>query len=752
MIRASVCLLAGVLAPQLSRFPRESDLWLVAIVLIVVGLPWLRRRDLVCAMIGTGLFLSAVDAQKASRLEPAFAGDSMLTSVRVLGLPGGDEHGVSFEATGIDDARLPDRIRVYWRAPPVRVRTGDVWRLEVRLRRPRSVSNPGGVDYEAWSAVRGIGANGFVVDSHRNRLLDSGTSRGIERLRLGMSRRIEALPVREDARAVIAALTIGSRHAISAEQWDRYAGTGTTHLMAISGLHVGLLAGAVFVVAASLLSLFGVPRSHEKALVVALLAAGVYVSISGFAVPARRALLMLGMATLCMLLRRRVSAPRVLAWTVLIVVVTDPLSSLSSGFRLSFAAVALLAWLALERGSRSALPAVVRGSAGLWRIQLLLLTGLLPISVLAFDRIAPLAPLVNLVAVPLFGFGTVPLALIGLLLGGPLAIVGDLLLWLAAQSIVLLEAAIAAASAPGGVTVGEISGGGWFLLVLPLAWALLPRGWPGRFVAWSAVIGVALWRPERPPAGCVDITVLDVGQGQAIAVETRSHTLLYDTGPGYRDGGSAAENIVLPYLSGRGIDRVDRIMVSHADLDHAGGLSAVLAEIDAGEIMSGEALDGIESVPCRLGQSWSWDGVDFRVLHPYGAEEGNDASCVVAIDTGGHSALLTGDIERGSESQLVMSELIQPADLVTVPHHGSRTSSTPEFVHAVSARVAVASVGFDNRWGFPKDEVVSRWENDGTEILSTADSGAVIARLCGDGRPLAVRQHRHESWRAWHDD
>ena len=740
------------MAPQLSRFPRESDVLLVAMFLVIAVLPWLRRRDLLFAMGGAALFLAAAQTQKASRLDPAFAGDSMLTTVHVAGLPREDEHGFSFEATAPDDARLPDRFRLYWREPPVDVRTGDVWRFEIRLRRPRSASNPGGADFEAWATVQRLGASGYVVASHRNRLLDSGTSRGVERLRLGMSRRIDALPVREDARAVIAALTIGSRHAISTEQWERYAGTGTTHLMAISGLHVGLLAGAVYLAAASLLSLLAAPRPHETALVVALVAAAAYASISGFAVPARRALLMLGIATLCMLLRRRVSAARVLAWTVAIVVATDPLSSLSAGFRLSFAAVALLAWLSLERSSRSKMPSVVRGTVTLWRIQLLLLTGLLPISVLAFDRIAPLAPLVNLIAVPLFGFGTVPLALTGLLLGGPLAFLGDPLLWLAAQSIVLLEAAVGVASGAGGFRIGEISGPGWVLLMLPLVWALMPRGWPGRFVAWSALFGLAMWRPERPPAGCVDVAVLDVGQGQAVVVETRSHVLLYDTGPGYPDGGSAAERIVLPYLASRGIDHLDRIVVSHADLDHAGGLDAILADIEFDEITSGEPLDGVESARCRLGQSWSWDGIRFRILHPSGEEEGNEASCVVAIETGAETVLLTGDIERESELRLVANSLVPRADLVTVPHHGSRTSSTPEFVRAVSAQVAIASAGFENRWGFPKPDVVERWENGGAELLTTADSGAVFARVCGDGRPPAIREHREATWRAWRED
>ncbi len=752
MLRASVCLLAGVLAPQLSRFPRESDLLLPAMVLVILTLPRLRRRDLILVIAGATLFLGAVETQKAGRLDPVYAGDSLLTSIRVLGLPREDANGVSFEATGLNDSRLPDRFRLYWREAPVSIRAGDIWRLEIRLRRPRSASNPGGIDYEAWATIRGLGANGYVVSGPRNRLVDSGRSRGIERARTRMAERIDRLPVVDESRAVIAALTIGSRHAISSEQWERYAGTGTTHLMAISGLHVGLLAGAVYAAAASLLSLLRIPRPHEYALVAALVSAGVYVAISGFAVPARRALLMLAMATLCMLARRRVSIARVLAWTVVLIVLTDPLSSLSAGFRLSFAAVALLAWLSLGRSARPDGAAALRAAAGLWRVQLLLLTGLLPLSVLAFDRVAPLAPFVNLLAVPLFGFCTVPLALMGLLLGEPFASVGDGLLWLAAQSINLLEVIVVAASAAGGFETGSISGSGWALLMLPLAWALLPAGWPGRPVAWVALAGLAMWRPERPPDGCVDVTVLDVGQGQAVVVESRKHVLLYDTGPGYPDGGSAAEKIVIPYLSSRGIGHVDRLIVSHADLDHAGGLSATLAAISVGEILSGEPLERVASEPCHRGQTWSVSGIDFRILHPQGGEEGNEASCVLLVEAGSRRALITGDIERASEAILVASGLLPSVDFVTVPHHGSRTSSTPALVRAVSADVAVASVGHDNRWGFPKAAVVVRWEDNGADVLTTAHSGAVTARLCTDDRPVEVRQHRAETWRAWRED
>ncbi len=747
-----MCLLGGLLAPQLSRFPRQSDLVLVALVLLVVALPWLRRRDLVCATIGACLFLAAVDAQKASRLDPVYSGDSMLTIVRVLGLPSVSEHGTSFEAEGLDDRRLPDRVRLYWRTPPIRVFPGDIWRMEVRLRRPRSASNPGGVDYEAWATVRGLGATGYVVAGPRNRLVDSGTSRGVERMRQEIAERVDGLPVSAEARAVLAALTIGSRHSISTAQWERYASTGTTHLMAISGLHVGLLGGAVYLAAAALLSLCGFSRAHESALLLALAAAAAYVALSGFAVPARRALLMMALATSCMLYRRRVSALRVLAWTLMIIVLTDPLSSLSAGFRLSFAAVAVLAWLAHARSSRSERPALVAATAGLWRIQLLLLAGLLPITILAFGRLAPTAPLVNLLAVPLFGFATVPLALTGLLLGGPLSIVGDSLLWLAAQSIVFLEYLVDAASGLGGFEVGAVSGAGWVLVLLPLAWTLLPRGWPGRPIAWVALAALAMWRPERPPAACVDVAVLDVGQGQAVVVETRSHTLLYDTGPGYPDGGSAARRIVLPYLRNRGIGQLDLILVSHADLDHAGGLLEIVDEIAVTEVSAGEPMAGIESGRCRAGQSWRWDGVRFHILHPSQPADGNEASCVVVIEAGGRTALLTGDIERESERELVAARRLPRADLVTVPHHGSRTSSTPAFVAAVSARVAVVSAGFDNRWGFPKADVVARWESEGAEVFTTADSGAVTARLCGDGRPTEIRQHRHATWRAWRED
>ena len=274
-------------------------------------------------------------------------------------------------------------------------------------------------------------------------------------------------------------------------------------------------------------------------------------------------------------------------------------------------------------------------------------------------------------------------------------------------------------------------------------------------MALVAIVGLMLFEPPRPPAGCVDIEVLDVGQGLAVVVIGRRQVVVYDTGPWFRGGGSAARSVILPYLRGRGVERIDKLVISHADLDHAGGVDALVSNVDVREVLAGEALprQAGPALRCVAGAGWHVDGVTFEIVHPptITRYRGNDASCVLLVTAGSHRALLPGDIERPVEEELVRREALPAVDLVIVPHHGSRTSSGLPFVSATRPEVAIVSAGHGNRWGFPKSDIVARWHAAGADVLTTATSGSIGVRLCADGGLVSRHENRLRRRRIWHE-
>ncbi|MDA1063922.1 MAG: DNA internalization-related competence protein ComEC/Rec2 [Proteobacteria bacterium] len=746
MTRACLSLLAGMYALQLSSFANASGYlsvaFVVALLLLFAGRWWL----LICFCAGLAWFFIAAHELISARLPAAFEGDSLVVEIVVADFPSTDRATVSFLAHPVDDARLPSRFRLSWFEPPVTLQHGDRWRLEVRLRRPRGTRNPGTFDYEGWLFRESIAATGYVVGGHRNHLLRPPLAGPIGQLRHRFVRRVSALVEDREQAAVLIALVVGTRHLLSAEQWQRYAATGTSHLMAISGLHIGLAAGGAYALTlliAGLLSGRARQRNHLRgAIVCSALVALTYAAIAGFAVPARRAGLMVLLAAFALLAGRRPNLPAILCAAALAIAVSDPLATMTPGFILSFAAVALLVWV----GRRGAGPAT---------LQLMLLCGLFPLVAVLFDQISFAALPVNLLAVPLFGFVTVPLSLLGFLFDGPVQPLGDQALLLAAHSIALLEKGLALFDQLrwASFAVPALAGAACLYIAVPALWAILPPGWPGRPVAWIGLVAVLLYQPGRPAFGCALVEILDVGQGLAVVVRTRHRTLLYDTGPAYRSGSSAAVSVLLPYLAHRGVRELDRLVVSHADLDHAGGVGAILETIPVRRILAGEPLAGLSVLPCRAGQNWSYDGIEFRILYPplQVAARGNDSSCVLLLQAGEHRILLSGDIEATAERELVAMQTLPGVAAVIVPHHGSRTSSTPPFVQALRPTLAIVSSAYGNHWGFPKPDVVQRWQSVGAEVMNTATSGAIELRLCAASGLELIRRYRHDNRRIWHE-
>ena len=754
----SLLLLAGGLAAQYSPLALSNGL---SGSLLLAALVLLRRRRCTGAafgLLGFALFMLAGNAVVDARLSPRFAGDSLLTQVRVVDFPRVEGQLLTMLVEPVNDARLPRRSRVSWFEPAQLPAVGDLWQLELRLRPPRGSSNPGVFRLENWMFRENLHAGGYVVPGPRNRLLASGRLSALEGVR---RRAYESLIAHGGESApVLAAIGIGSRHLISRERWQRYALTGTGHLVAISGLHVGLAAAAAFGVVAAISGVLRLPGNHlRRAALGGLATAVAYAVVSGLAVPAQRASLMLGLAVLAFLRRRAVDHVRIVALTAAAVYCVNPLALMQPGFGLSFAAVAVLLRVArnYRPPSTRSLPASALDTVRrLFAMQIALLLGLMPLTVLFFQRVAWLGPAVNLVVVPIFGLVTVPSALLGMLLVPLGESAARLPLRVSAAGIGVVDAVVTRfAGLPGADVRIAGDGLGGLLILMPALWLVLPRGWPGRGVALLAALAVVLHQPARPPRGCFDLHVLDVGHGLAAVVETRRRTLLYDTGVAYRGGGSAAARIVVPFLRHRGIGAVDRLVVSHADGDHAGGLGDLAREIAVGRLYAGEALPGLArpAAACAAGQAWRADGIVFRMLHPPpgGFREGNDASCVLSIAAGRHRALLTGDIEADAERRLLRQPQFGPVDVVLIPHHGSLTSSTPGFVNRLSPAVAIASSGHANRWGFPKPRVTRRWAGVGARVLDTGASGAVSVRVCRSGGVVRLREQRRLERRFWYD-
>ncbi len=710
-------------------------------------------------LMGFSAFMIAGMVAIEGRLEAGYVGDSILADVRIIEFPQQRNKALTLLLQPVADRRLPQRIRVTWFEPPEAPRIGEVWRLELRLRRPRGASNPGGFSTENWQFREHMLATGYVVSSQRNRRILEARHSPLESVRSGYVERV----LRHDERLapVLTAIGVGSRHLVPSEAWQRYAVTGTSHLMAISGLHIGLAAAFASLCVASVL---GGLRVRANVVNIAIgagtLAACVYAIVSGFAVPSQRAALMLVIAALALHRRRRLDICRTLLLVAVAIYCLDPISLLKPGFVLSFAAVCVLLWSACAYVDRTTAgrpfgKAVLVGRQ-LIHMQLTLLFGLLPMTVLIFDRISWMAPLVNLLVVPLFSFAIVPLSLVCLMFGNAWAPLTATLLSMAAACAALVEQIVALFSSFPYADL-MVAGDGLHpaLVVLPAIWVLLPRGWPGRWLALVASIALIVFKPAAPMEGCVDVHVLDVGQGLAVLARSQNDTLLYDTGAAFRNGGSMAESVVLPFLRYQGIEMLDRVVISHGDNDHSGGLNALLQSLPISRIFLGETNGQLASraALCAAGEEWQESGVEYRFLYPMAGSHraGNDASCVLSISAGDYRMLITGDIEAQGEAALVRADTNLSADVVIVPHHGSMTSSSPAFVNRVKPELAIASAAYGNHWGLPKEQVIKRWQGAGARFLSTAESGAVSFRMCANSGLSRLTEARKAQQRFWYD-
>ncbi len=761
MITGIVAFVAGVLLLQ-HQPALPSTVWLTLCPLLLL-LAWRvsRLRPAACFALGFLWALGHAQWQMSDALAPALAGEDVLLEGHIATLPEQDGRRVRFEfqVDRLDYQGVrypaPPRVRLDWYRDAPALIAGDYWRLRVRLKRPHGFMNPGGFDYEGWLFQRRIRATGYVRADPNNQRLGAGGARFmLLRWRQDLRERLNGVVADRRLSGLLSALIIGDRSDIDRSDWALFTRTGTNHLIAISGLHIGIVAGLVFFLVRRLWSrwpaLVRFLPAPQAAAVAALGGAVGYAALAGFAVPTQRALLMLLALMGALLLRRQQRPSRGMALALLLVVMLDPFAVLSSGFWLSFAAVGIILY-----GMSGRLRA--RGFWWQWgRVQWLVAIGLVPVLVSWQLQVSLIAPLVNLIAVPVFSLLIIPGALLGALLLLCSEVAGGWLFWLLSWP---LEAALGALQWVAELPVAAWDSSG----VAPLAWLpavvgmvllLSPAGLPGRALGMLLLSPLLLLRPAAPAPGEFWLTLLDVSQGLSAVVRTHSHALVFDAGPRFSEDFDAGSAVVIPFLQQTGIERIDRLVLSNGDSDHAGGGQALYAHYPVGELISGEPerIEWARAMRCTSDMHWQWDGVKFRFLYPAASEpvSGNDASCVLRVEGPHGRILLTGDVEVDAERRLLeRSAPWLEVELVQVPHHGSLTSSSPAFVSAVSPEYALVSAGHGNRWGFPRPQVMARWRAAGARLLETAGSGAITFRF-GWERSGALR-HRELARRYWHD-
>jgi competence protein ComEC len=654
---------------------------------------------------------------------------------------------------------VPPRVRLTWYDPPAELVAGAAFTLTARLRPPHGTRNPGGFDYEQWLLVNALGATGYVRAGAVAPPARDWRAQWL-RFRATLAQRLAAAAPDDDAAALLTALAIGERFRFSERHWSDFRRTGTSHLVAVSGMHVALLGLVVFAALRWLWLRLPAPLHSfdlEAAATASVLATAYYAALTGFALPAQRSLVMIAVALAVLASRHSVGATQALAATLLVVLVWDPFAPLSASFWLSFVAVAVLLALAAARPVSVARPGIVVRAVSAGRVFVALQwsigIALLPITAWYFGEVSVVGPVVNWVAIPLFNLALVPLTVLATIalsfdgLVAPAAALVQATGHLASATVAALhavaEAPFAALAVPAAPWPTRL------LAALGVAVALLAPPLPGRRLAWLALLPMFVPHVSLPRDGEVRAVVLDVGHGLAVLVETRRHRLLFDAGPAFRSGFDSGEELVLPALAATGRRGLDLLLVSHADNDHSGGAAAVAAAFPRAAVLKGPDVATLPGRDCAQGQEWEWDGVRFSVVHPGSgfAARGNESSCVLKITAASGALLLTGDIERRGEAAIAALPIA--ADVVVVPHHGSATSSSAGLVAAVGAEHAVVSAGFANRWGFPKPEVRARWEESGAEVVVTGESGAVSIVLGREGITVrAERDGRHRYWQA----
>ena len=708
----------------------------------------------------SGLFIASFVGQKAlnERLDDDFIGKDIIVTGVIASIPVGSGNAQRFEFK-VDDYRLlddggdthhikatfPKKIRLSWYHGN-EVNADEKWQFEVRLKPPHGFMNPGGFDYEAWLFQHGIDATGYVRKSGNNQRLHYASKWSVNRMRQSLGLRIDQLAEESPVLStlgLVKALAIGDKSSISKQQWQVLTNTGTSHLMAISGLHIGLAALFANIVTRRFIPvsfLKYIPAQHI-ALITGVIMATLYALVAGLSIPTQRALIMLVTLSALLLLRRNHRPLDALGFALVVVLLIDPLAVLSVGFWFSFSAVAVIfisVTSVKQDNAESSLWLKIKTILKHWlRLQLIISLFLLPLSLFMFQQVSLVSPLANLLLIPYVSFLVVPVVLLAILFSFMTTVVSDVLFEIAAVLLELVWPLLSSLSSQNfalwqydGVGISGLLLASFSLLLFYFSSKIsLQHYWLLRCL--SVIIFLACFlemfvKTETAlEQGEIQLTVLDVGQGSAAVIQTKNHTLLFDAGAKFSNKLDTGSNIIIPFLRAKKLQAIDTMVISHGDSDHIGGAQSLLDAYPDITLIGQDIkkLKFTNKQPCFFGLEWQWDGVNFKFLSPpmQGSENRikykvehkesrNNHSCVLRVSSSFGSILLTGDIENKVERRLLKKYQAQLAsDVLIVPHHGSNTSSTMAFIDAVNPKLSIISVGYKNRYHLPNTKVLARY-------------------------------------------
>lgn len=653
-----------------------------------------------------------------------------------------------------------------------RFKAGERWQLTVRLKRPHGTQNPHGFDFEAWALAENIRATGSIKAKADNKKLQEFVWRPqylVEHVREVIQQRIVRVLADKPYSGIIQALVMGDDSRIAADDWQLFLRTGTTHLMSISGLHITMLSGLMFACVGYFWRrtpalVLRIP-ARKAAVLAGMLTALAYALVAGFSVPTQRTLYMLTIFGLALWTGRQLVLSQVLSLALFIVVLLDPWAVISAGFWLSFGAVAILSY---ALGGRIGKTHWLKASL---QTQWAVTVGMVPLLLVMFNQFSIVSPVANAIAIPLISLVVTPLALLSSFL--PL----DFALQFSYVVLDICMSLLGWLNRLPNVVWQQYAPPSWTLIpaLIGMLWLLLPRGTPLRWLGYFGLLPMLMVTPVRPGFAEMKVSVLDVGQGLGVVVQIATHTLLYDAGGKYSEQADAGSRIILPYLRGEGVLKLDGFVVSHDDTDHSGGMASVLTQMPVGWLASSLPESSVKTIKqptikthtikCVAGQKWQWDGVKFEILYPQLESyedislKDNNRSCVLKITSASGSLLLTGDIEKQAELALIAKQqgnqnsAMLKSNVLIAPHHGSKTSSSDEFIAAVSPDWVIFTAGYLNRFRHPLPEIVRRYENASSKVLRSDYHGAVMLNYTArdTGNPVQVVSWRKQHPRYWHD-
>ena len=757
----ALAILLGALLAFYGNQPQDS-FWSAYVPLLLLLFRFCPDYRFIC-LLATGLLWCniAIHTNLSHRLADNFDNRELLCSAIIADIPRVDDERISLllEDLHIDSypAAIPRRVSLNWYQVEQIPATGERWQFLMRLRQPRGHLNPAGFDYEAWQFVRAVDATGYVLDSKQNHRLATASSWSIAAMRSRLAGNIDRDCAHCRHAGLIKALALGFRGDIDPHSRRLLQSTGTAHLLAISGLHIAMVAWLFYAIGQRgwrLGGYLGGINQRDMASLCALIAAIGYAALAGFSLPTLRALIMLVMVLIAQQLHHKINLLQAISLASIVVLIFDPMALGSASFWLSFGAILIIAFVQFR---------LANGISG-WRQLLVLQTYFVvlfaPLGVIIFGQISFAGLPANLVAIPSLSLLILPLVLAASLLS---------LLWSAGASLLFsladrlleylfnyLELLLVA-----GLQSIVVDAYPPLLVLLVLAvsvFLLLPRlPWLGAVAL--AILGVVLcWQPARLEHGEYELLVLDVGMGSSVLLRTRHHSLVYDFGPGRKNRFSAAERALLPVMRRLGIGDADLLVVSHVDQDHSGGLYSFIGNYRWPQLLSGtpQELRSRFALPHRVRSchgypDWTWDGVTFRFLVTAGTDGStNNRSCILQV-IGHHRLLLPGDIEAAQESRLVAAygkELA--ADILLAPHHGSSTSSSRPFIDRVGPGQVVFTLARNNRWGFPVGAVTARYQAIGAHIFRSDQDGAIrFTSAVGELHVDTLRNPPQRIWRRW---